>query len=267
MRLISVDDYSIHEFGRDAIPKYSILSHTWGAGEVTFHDMQKLDDCTRRRQGFEKIRFACEQSVRDNLKWTWVDTCCIDKTSSAELSEAINSMFRWYLCSARCYVYLSDVSTASRKRKWGDNGPSSSPWESALRVSKWFTRGWTLQELLAPASVYFFAQGTLLGDKISLQQQIHEITHIPIPALRGDSLTGFTVEERFKWAKNRQTTHEEDWAYSLLGIFCVFISPIYGEGKEHAVRRLRKEINDALSREDTSLHQQGMSLVRPFYRR
>jgi hypothetical protein len=120
--------------------------------------------------------------------------------------------------------------------------------------------GWTLQELLAPTSVEFFAQnGMLLGDKTSLLQQIHEITDIAVPALRGDPLTGFDVEERFKWAEGRRTTREEDWAYSLLGIFGVFISPLYGEGRANAIRRLRNEI-DALRSEDKSDHQQGTSL-------
>jgi hypothetical protein len=245
MRLISVNTYSFREFPSDAIPKYSILSHTWGNDEVSNQDMQPLDDRTRKKQGFEKIRFACEQSARDGLKWTWVDTCCIDKTNNAELAEAINSMFKWYRNAARCYVYLSDVSSMNRKRKQSQ-GLSRLRWESAFRASRWFTRGWTLQELIAPASVQFFAQdGTFLGDKTSLEKEIYEITGILLPALRGCPLDSLSTEERFKWAENRQTTREEDSAYSLLGIFGVFVSPIYGEGKANAVRRLRKEIDNA----------------------
>jgi len=252
MRLIKVSDYSMREFLGAAVPKYSILSHTWDKDEVTFQDIQQFDDRTRQMQGFEKIRFACEQSVRDGLEWTWVDTCCIDKKNSAELSEAINSMFRWYHDAARCYVYLADVSVTNRKRK-RSGGSSSPPWESAFRASRWFTRGWTLQELLAPASVQFFTQdGTMIGDKTSLQQQVHEVTGIAVSALRGYLLSSFDIEERFKWAENRQTTREEDRAYSLLGIFGVFISPIYGEGEAHAMRRLRKEIAVVLDGEKES---------------
>ena len=252
MRLIKVSDYSMREF-YGAVPKYSILSHTWDKDEVTFQDIQQLDDRTRQMQGFEKIRFACEQSVRDGLEWTWVDTCCINKTNNTELSEAINSMFRWYHDAARCYVYLADVSVTNRKRK-RSGGSSSPPWESAFRASRWFTRGWTLQELLAPASVQFFIQdGTMLGDKTSLQQQVHEVTGIAVSALRGSLLSGFDIEERFKWAENRQTTREEDRAYSLLGIFGVFISPIYGEGEAHAMRRLRREIAVVLDGEKEPL--------------
>ncbi len=125
--------------------------------------------------------------------------------------------------------------------------------ESAFRTSRWFTRGWTLQELLAPASVEFFTtDGQRLGDKRSLEQHIHEITGIAVPALRGSALAQFDIEERFKWAEDyRQTTHEEDWAYCLPGIFGIFMPLIYGEGKGHAVRRLKKEIAEAMDLKDT----------------
>lgn len=225
-----------------SIPSYAILSHTWGpdAEEVTFQDL--MNGTGKHKTGYEKIRFCANQAERHGLVYFWIDTCCINKENSTELAEAINSMFRWYHDAARCYVFLSDVSVQCDGR---DALTPSRSWESAFRASKWFTRGWTLQELLAPKSVEFFAQdGTFLGDKIALQQQIHEITRIAVSALHGDSLRTFDIDERFKWAEDRQTTREEDWAYSLLGIFDVFISPIYGEGKENAVRRLRKEISD-----------------------
>jgi hypothetical protein len=123
----------------DDIPKYAILSHTWGAEEVTFRDL--IDGTGKSKAGYEKIRFCSQQTTNDSLQYFWVDTCCIDKSSSAELQEAINSMFRWYQNAAKCYVYLSDVSI--RKRKASD--PSSEyTWESAFRSSRWFTRGWTL---------------------------------------------------------------------------------------------------------------------------
>ncbi len=260
MRLISVDDYSIHQFLGNAIPAYSILSHTWGNSEVTFQDMQQAGDSIRQKQGFDKIRFACEQSIMDGLKWTWVDTCCIDKTNHTELTEAINSMFSWYRGAARCYAYLSDVLATSCEQE--DGRPSHRPWEPNFRASRWFTRGWTLQELIAPVSVRFFGgDRTFLGEKQSLLQEIHEITGIPVSALCGDPLVHSDVEERFRWAKNRQTTREEDWAYSLQGIFGVFISPIYGEGKANAVRRLKKEINDALHNKNTPIYQHGKSVA------
>jgi len=154
-------------------------------------------------------------------------------------------MFRWYQKAARCYVYLSDVST--RKRK-GSNTAIECTWESAFRDSEWFTRGWTLQELLAPRSVEFFSRNReRLGDKGTLKRQIQEITAIPISALEGALLSQFSVEERLSWAENRQTTREEDMAYSLLGIFGIHLPLIYGERKEHAFRRLKKEIQTSLT--------------------
>jgi len=225
------------------IPQYAVLSHTWGdeSQEVTFEDM--INGSGRQKAGYEKIRFCGKQAARDDLKYFWVDSCCIKKSSDSELSESLNSMFRYYQHAANCYVYLSDVST--RKREMGDEEPQDTC-EQAFRESRWFTRGWTLQELLAPASVQFFSkEGVRLGDKQSLEQRIHEITEIPILALRGSTLSQYTAEQKFGWAKSRQTTREEDWAYSLLGVFGISMPVIYGEGRTKAVRRLEKEIDDA----------------------
>ncbi|CZR68414.1 related to WD40-repeat protein (notchless protein) [Phialocephala subalpina] len=216
----------------DDIPKYAILSHTWGMDteEVTFKDMMG----------------GTERAKRDRLRFFWVDTCCIDKSNAVELQRAINSMFRWYQNAVKCYVYLSDVST--RKRKASDR-LSEHTWESAFWSSRWFTRGWTLQELLAPGpdSVEFFSrEGDCLGDKRTLEQQIHKITGITITALRGTPLSQFDVDDRFLWAGNRQTTHEEDKAYSLFGIFDIQMPLLYGEGRDKAFKRLREEIDKPL---------------------
>jgi tetratricopeptide (TPR) repeat protein len=239
----------------DNIPLYAILSHTWGPSteEVTFEDL--VDGTGKDKAGYDKIRFCEEQARCDGLRYFWVDTCCINKSNNNELSEAINSMFRWYRDAARCYVYLSDISTTGREQ----NGEQSEPlWEPAFRASRWFTRGWTLQELIAPKSVEFFTRGgQRLGDKISLEQQIHKITGIAVLALQGTPLSQFEVDERLKWAETRQTTREEDCAYCLLGIFGVFMPLIYGEGRDNAIRRLRKEIDETLGREDMSNRQKG----------
>lgn len=229
------------DFPSSEIPPYAILSHTWGPDteEVTYRDLINCDG--QHKAGFTKIRFCAEQAKRDGLRYIWVDTCCIDKTNNTELSEAINSMFLWYRKSARCYVYLSDIPSSVYEQ-------GGLLLETAFRASRWFTRGWTLQELLAPSSVEFFiSDGRRLGDKRSLERQIHETTGIAIPALRGDQLSGFDIDQRFKWADRRQTTRDEDWAYCLLGIFDVFMPLIYGEGKDNAVRRLRKELEDGKS--------------------
>ena len=135
--------------GDDPIPPYAILSHTWDEGqEVTFKDL--MDGTGKSKTGYNKIRFCGQQAKLDSLQHFWVDTCCINKSNRAELQKAINSMFRWYRNATRCYVYLSDVSTMKRK---ASDPLAEYTWESAFQESRWFTRGWTLQELLAPASV------------------------------------------------------------------------------------------------------------------
>jgi len=230
----------------DEVPPYAILSHTWVEGkEVTFEDL--INDAGKNKLGYEKIRFCGERARQDGLEYFWVDTCCIDKSNSVELQEALNSMFRWYQKAAKCYVYLSDVSTA--KRKVCDQ-PSEFPWETTFRASRWFSRGWTLQELLAPRSVEFFSQECKwLGNKRTLERQIFEITGIPNEALRGTRLSQFGVDERMSWTKHRQTTRREDKAYSLLGIFDVFMPLIYGEGEDNAFIRLREAIDKPLEGE------------------
>jgi hypothetical protein len=237
MRLLQRDNvggYSLTaDLSTDQIPPYAILSHTWGSDEVIFADLEKAPSDWQRKAGFDKIRFCADQAMRHELQYFWVDTCCIDKSDNIELQTAINSMFRWYRDAERCYVYLSDVS-------------SSTPWEQAFRHSRWFSRGWTLQELIAPSIVDFFSKEEVwLGDKASLVTILCEITGIPAGALQGTPLCDFTVTELEAWVLGRQTKHEEDLAYSLLGIFGVHLPLIYGEGRENAQRRLREEVQKA----------------------
>ena len=223
----------------NAIPAYAILSHTWGPGddEVTYNDL--LIGAGRNKPGFEKIKFSVMQARKDGLEHSWVDTCCINTENKAELSHAIQSMFRWYQNAVRCYVYLSDVPGQSPKTKIVGH-----EWIQVLQKSKWFTRGWTLQELLAPSTVEFFSQdGTRIGDKRSLAQEIHQITGIPPVALDGGLLSQFSVQERLRWSEHRDTTVPEDKAYSLLGVLDITeLAPCYGEGGEGAFRRLHNEI-------------------------
>ncbi|KAI9775928.1 MAG: hypothetical protein M1839_000717 [Geoglossum umbratile] len=243
LRLENDGEFSLVEFIGKNIPCYAILSHTWGSDdeELTFNDL--VNGTGKSKAGYRKIRFCGKQAANDGLQFFWVDTCCIDKSSSAELSEAINSMFHWYQDAARCYVYLSDVSVSTSD---GDD-EFSRRWKPAFKKSRWFTRGWTLQELIAPTSVEFFSkEKQRLGDKQSLEQTLHEITGIAIEALRGSPLSHFSVDERMSWAANRQTKREEDKAYSLLGIFEIHMPLIYGEGREKALIRLQKEIKELL---------------------
>ncbi|OCK99480.1 HET-domain-containing protein [Cenococcum geophilum 1.58] len=244
MRLLRPQDdgeFSLVEFVGNTIPRYAVLSHTWGSDgeEVTFKDL--IDGTGKTKAGYRKIRFCGKQAANDGLQFFWVDTCCINNLSSAELSESINSMFRWYQDAARCYVYLSDVSVSGS----ADNDEFSQRWTQAFKKSRWFTRGWTLQELIAPASVEFFSQEEKwLGNKQSLEQTLHEITGIAIQALQGRLLSHFSMDERISWAAKRRTKREEDAAYSLLGIFNIHIPLIYGEGQQSAFNRLLREVRD-----------------------
>ncbi|RYP52290.1 hypothetical protein DL768_002502 [Monosporascus sp. mg162] len=244
MRLLRIDGSGELSFTKDLVqdvPPYAILSHTWGPDEdeVTFNDLK--DGSGKTKAGYNKIQFCGQQAQKDNLQYIWVDTCCIDKANYTELAEAITSMFRWYRDATKCYVFLSDVST--RKRQHGLTMPK---WESAFRSSRWFTRGWTLQELLAPKSVNFFSrEHDRLGDRNTLEQEIHETTGIPHAALRGAPLANFSTEERMRWAAKRDTKRREDKAYCLLGIFGVFIPLIYGEG-DNAFNRLKDAINESV---------------------
>lgn len=237
------------------IPEYAILSHTWGpdAEEVTFKDL--VDRTGHDKSGFEKIRFCGEQAKRDDIDYFWVDTCCIDKSNNSELSEAINSMFRWYCNAVKCYVYLPDVSGLHAVD--GDDTSGIQHWESELRRSRWFTRGWTLQELIAPKSVEFFSkEGNNLGNKVSLGRVVSEITGIPAEAFQNQPLSNFSVTERMVWAEKRVTSRKEDKAYSLLGIFNVHMPLIYGEGEDKALKRLREEIDKSTrgtNRDDFSI--------------
>ena len=231
-------EFSLIEFPGGNNPPYAILSHRWEAEEVTFEDLR--DGTGKEKPGYGKIRFCGEQARRDGLQYFWIDTCCIDKSNAVELTMAINSMFWWYRDATRCYVYLSDVSKLPSNLV----DKSNELWESTFRTSKWFTRAWTLQELIAPTSVEFFSkEGELLGNKTSLERQICDVTGIPVKALQGGSLSNFSITERMSWAATRESKLKEDMAYALLGIFDVDMPLIYGEGRERAFKRLREEID------------------------
>ncbi|KAK0622697.1 heterokaryon incompatibility protein-domain-containing protein, partial [Immersiella caudata] len=230
MRLIDVKSFALSEFFGSNIPHYAILSHTWGAEEVTFQDWQNLKRASRM-QGFEKIRDACLQARRDGYRWLWVDTNCIDKTSSSELTEAINSMYRWYADAGICYAYLADYSPRATSR-------------SKFSDSRWFTRGWTLQELVAPKEVVFYgADWHFIGRKSdTLLEAISSVTGIPTVVFRNPKLIGVqSIAERMSWLAGRKTTREEDMAYCTLGLFDINMPLLYGEGMK-AFTRLQEEI-------------------------
>ncbi|KAK2594005.1 hypothetical protein QQS21_008267 [Conoideocrella luteorostrata] len=243
LRMNSDGTFSLIQFHERDVPSYAILSHTWrGELEATFQDVTLAADKTNENDpSFDKLYFCGQQAKKDKLQYFWVDTCCIDKSSSAELSEAINSMFGWYQRSNKCYVLLSDVSLHLA------NGDSDLVVNTQLQHSRWFTRGWTLQELLASSSVEFFSrEGIPFGSKQALEKQISQITGIPVAALRGTPLSFFSTDEKLLWMKKRQTTREEDSVYSLLGIFDLHMPAMYGEGRQHALQRLQSEIERQL---------------------
>ena len=236
MRLLNTSTPSrpkLESFNENEIPPYAILSHTWGTDEVSFHDIQSSDFADKG--GFAKLQFACTEARKRGWDYVWVDTCCIDKTSSAELSEAINSMFNWYQDAKECYVYLSDVETEIL----GEDGSLSTP----ITKSRWFTRGWTLQELLAPKEVLFYSkEGHFLGTKITLSQEIFLPTKIEeFYLVEPSRIFSASVSRRMSWASARVTTRTEDLAYCLMGMFRINMPMLYGEG-ERAFLRLQEEI-------------------------
>ncbi|KAI1421739.1 HET-domain-containing protein [Xylaria sp. FL1777] len=233
MRLLKVSSFVLQEFFEPEVPKYAILSHTWEEGEILFDDIRNIEQAKNKR-GFEKVEMACKLAKSQGYRYIWIDTCCIDKSSSAELTEAINSMYRWYKESDVCYAFLSDAYESTFSQL--------SPEE--LHNSRWFTRGWTLQELLAPDDVQFYSyEWELIGEKKEdpLCSIISEITKIDQSILRERDILNISIARRMYWASGRQTTRIEDLAYSLLGIFNINMPLIYGEGHK-AFRRLQEEI-------------------------
>lgn len=233
MHLLYLDKHGVPRLSTfpDKKPEYAILSHTWGADgeEVSFQDIQSGKGGAKL--GYVKVVGCGQRAAQDGLTYFWVDSCCIDKTNKEEESSAIKSMFRWYRQAAECYVFLADV-------HYNGIGETTT-WDPAFRLSRWFTRGWTLQELLAPKCVTFFSSTwRFLGDKISLEQTIHEITRLPLQALQQHIFFSYNFTERYKWASKRQTKIEEDLVYCLQGIFDVSIEPHYGEGQAKALERL-----------------------------
>lgn len=228
MRLLDVVTKKLLSFGGRELPEYAILSHTWHEEEVLFEDLQDISQATTKA-GFTKVLFCCNQARTDGLKYVWIDTCCIDKASSAELSEAINSMYRWYQNAKICYVYLRDVPRNSTNLR--------------ISSSRWFTRAWTLQELLAPTNTVFYSdEWVTIGTRTDLKSIISKVTGIEEEYLTHRELQKASIAKRMSWAANREATRSEDIAYSLLGIFNIYMPLLYSEGQRKAFVRLQEEI-------------------------
>ncbi|KAF2705055.1 HET-domain-containing protein [Pleomassaria siparia CBS 279.74] len=267
MRLLHAETLEFRWFDEKELPKYIILSHTWGNDEVSYQDMcwlQKLQNMPQElkanplyalflsagggtmlpssknaiteRAGYAKIAQTARIALGLGYQYFWVDTCCIDKTSSAELQEAINSMFRWYQTSVLCVVFLADVERKSTQTTLSDY------FTAALRNSKWSKRGWTLQELLAPHHLSFYNQKwNFICDKQEVIGPLEAVTGIPSKVLRGEGFHDESVARRLSWASHRSTTRIEDLAYCLMGIFDIHMPMLYGEG-DKAFIRLQEEI-------------------------
>jgi Heterokaryon incompatibility protein (HET) len=222
LRFESVPDSELHQEGN----KYAILSHRWGKeeGEISFENIRSSRDVSNKK-GFAKLKGFCDLALSADCRYAWIDTCCINKGDSAELGEAINSMYRWYYGSKICIVYLEDVP----QRQMAD--------------SEWFDRGWTLQELISPKDVSFFDHDwTPLGTKGELLPMLSDKTGIPQSVLSHETkLSSWSVAQRMSWAAKRITTRVEDRAYSLMGLFAVNMPMIYGE-REKAFLRLQEHI-------------------------
>ena len=258
----------ILEFRDDETTGYAILSHRWiDPTEVDYEemvDLAKMDrqeqDEIRGRQGYKKIVDICKQAKQDRYDWVWVDTCCIDKRSSAELSEAMNSMYRWYANAEVCYAYLHDVD--------GSSFPTKEDYEKYRKSNgwpEWFSRGWTLQEMIAPWNLQFFNKDWQpMGDRKCLARTLERITGVPQHIL-ADGLEGNRpcVAQIISWAAERTTTRVEDRAYSLMGLLDVNMPMLYGEGKK-AFHRLQLEI--IRSSNDQSIFAWGSSSLAPSVR-
>ncbi|KAI6137294.1 heterokaryon incompatibility protein-domain-containing protein [Pisolithus sp. B1] len=240
-----VENDVIKELGDEPV-RYAILSHRWENGsEVAYEEMiglMKMDELKKNevweRSGYQKIIKCCEQAKKDDFEWLWIDTCCIDKRSSAELSEAINSMYRWYQGAQVCYAYLNDVTESTFPSERNNR-----TYEGSYGWPEWFMRGWTLQELIAPKRLEFFNEDWApIGNKQHLAPVLEVITGIPHDVLT-DGPVGkrLSVAQVMSWAADRRTTRVEDRAYSLMGLFEVNMPMVYGEGKK-AFRRLQLEI-------------------------
>ncbi|KAJ4168311.1 hypothetical protein NW754_013645 [Fusarium falciforme] len=239
MHLINVETLRLETFVGDNIPPYAILSHTWGADEeeVCFEDIWS-GNIEKPGNGTGKLKGCCNQAKEDHLEYAWIDTCCIDKKSSKELDEAINSMFQWYKKASICYTYLSDV----------PHGDDSWDPGSKFFSSRWFQRGWTLQELLAPEELRFYnREWVSIGRRSDMSNEVERITGISREFLLGwKDIRKASVAQRMSWAAKRKTSRKEDSAYCLLGIFDVTMPMIYGEG-DRAFSRLQQEIMNITS--------------------
>ncbi|KAK0717440.1 hypothetical protein B0T26DRAFT_740840 [Lasiosphaeria miniovina] len=211
MGLINTSSLDLEEFMGSSIPPYAILPHTWDADDVSLQEFESPTAATRAKKGYAKITKTCSLARSNDINYAWVDTCCIDKSSSADLTEAVNSMFQ----------YSNVIPTFEE-----------------LCPCRWFTRGWTLQELIAPEKVYFIDQNwNYRGSKHDIGASISSITAILASVLHDSA------------EMSKYTTRVEYTAYCLMGIFDVNMPLLYGEGAkafiwlQHEIMRTSSDIS------------------------
>ncbi|CZT16396.1 related to beta transducin-like protein [Ramularia collo-cygni] len=243
MRLLHVSHQRFVEFhDRSKTPEYAILSHAWiqpNHHEVSLQDLRDTDWTeAKQKQGWNKIAYTMNQAKKDGYEYVWIDTCCIDQRNPTELGTSINSMFEWYRDAAVCYAYLDDVDQGSGR-------PANVA--EAFSKTKWITRGWTLQELIAPSAVIFYdSNWQYLTSRRDSALVLSKVTQIDIEVLTTCDghlrLDSFSIAKRMSWAAERETTRPEDRAYSLFGLFHITMLTQYGEGEQRAFFRLQEEI-------------------------
>ncbi|KAI1342779.1 heterokaryon incompatibility protein-domain-containing protein [Xylariaceae sp. FL0016] len=229
---------------------YAILSHRWVGHEITFEQIQKFTSQLQNQKDqptvqLAKIRGACDRAREQGIKWMWIDTCCIDKSSSSEETEVLNSMFRWYRDAKLCITLFNDV-------RFSPQNPRENTFDriEGGASSVWFTRGWTLQELLAPKYMQFYDMDwQYMGTKAELAHLLARITRIDVSYLTGERhFSSACIASKMSWMASRITQRPEDMAYSMLGIFDVFLTPRYGEGMR-AFMRLQQHLLSTLTDE------------------
>lgn len=240
MRSLDTKTYELADFTNQPSPQYVVLSHTWLVSdkpnvvrEITYQDMQNqhksIKEGNYKTQGWAKLKNYCDLARSNGWQYAWMDTCCIDKTNSADTQEAINAMFRWYAATGVCYAYLDGVDSRELNHS-----------HETFRTARWFTRGWTLQELLAPTNLIFVDQNW--KDIGTREDWIEDVTNAC--NMSTNDLTDYeycSIAAKLSWASHRETTIEEDQAYSLLGLFGISMPLCYGEG-QLAFRRLQIEL-------------------------
>ncbi|KAF2652884.1 HET-domain-containing protein, partial [Lophiostoma macrostomum CBS 122681] len=247
MYLLSTHTLQLREFFGKAVPPYAILSHTWTDDELRFSDIHpSTSRAARSKSGYEKVFKACAFAKKEGFEHIWVDSCCIDKSSSAELTEAINSMYSYYRDASVCIIYLADVPGLAEP----DMGADKAYWLYRFKSSRWFTRGWCLQELIAPKRRIWLARDWSYIDPAEFSDPnakfldtVASVTGISIEVLKDrTTMSHLCIAERMSWASARRTTRPEDAAYSLMGLFGINMAVLYGEGLENAFGRLQGEI-------------------------